>query len=233
MAVQYRPGRAGRLERKRQLLPARGRRDLRRRPPRETGKRPGQMGLIRVPGLTRHVGRGTPRHSSSTARSARRICPMAPRVRPVARDTRRCTERVDRPSTSPANAAGTTGSCTSSSARISLSTKTSALSGSGNSIWPIEPERRPRGPRQRQRTVNQLSGRQARHERAQAELDPEKLRIPRDRRRRRLRLGSSDREPGRPPLTGDDDLPMTHRHRDEGLLGLTSCLPRLLDQGRA
>ena len=58
---------------------------------------------------------------------------MAPWVRPVARDTRRSTERLDQPSTSPCKAAGTTGSCTSRPARTSLSTKTSALSGPGSS----------------------------------------------------------------------------------------------------
>ncbi len=58
---------------------------------------------------------------------------MAPRVSPVARDTRRSNERVDRPSTSPCKAADATGSCTSKPARTSLSTKTSALFGPGNS----------------------------------------------------------------------------------------------------
>ena len=48
----------GSLERKRQLGAARGRRDLGWRPPRETAERPGQVGLIRVPGLIRRVERG-------------------------------------------------------------------------------------------------------------------------------------------------------------------------------
>jgi hypothetical protein len=78
-------------------------------------------------------GADIPRASSSTALSACRICLMAPRVSPVARDTRRCTERVDRPWTSPCKAADATGSCTSRPARTSLSMKTSALSGPGSS----------------------------------------------------------------------------------------------------
>jgi hypothetical protein len=213
---------------------ARGRRDLRRRPPRETNKRPGQMGLIRVPGLTRHVGRGhapaqqldrpfgPPDLPDGPAGQARwpAILVVAPSA---STDLQRpppmpLHDRIMHQQSGPDKPVDED---------IGVVRPRELPSG------PIEPERCPRGPRQRQRTVNQLSGRQARHERAQAELDPEKLRIPRDRRRRCLRLGSSHREPGYPPLTRDDDLPMTHRHRDEGLLGLTSCLPRLLDQRRA
>ena len=76
---------------------------------------------------------GMPRDSNSTAVSARRIWLIIPRVSPVTRERRRSTERVDRPSTSPCNAADATGSCTIRPSRTSLSTKTSALSCPGSS----------------------------------------------------------------------------------------------------
>src|SRR5918996_1331592 len=58
---------------------------------------------------------------------------MAPRLRPVARATRRSTDRVEKPATSPCRAWGTIGSCTSRPAWTSRSTKTSALSRPGSS----------------------------------------------------------------------------------------------------
>ena len=189
------------------------------------------MRLVGVPGLARRVDRRHASDSSSTAVSARRICLITPRVSPVARDTRRSTERVDRPSTSPCTAADATGSCTSRPARTSRSTKTSALSGPGSShADPSSQNDVVVAGGKRQRPVDQLARQQGRHERAEAELDAEELGVLRDRHGRCPRLGPSHRQPSRAPLPRDDHLPVDRRHRDERRLGFTSCPPRLVDE---
>ena len=72
------------------------RRDLRRRLSHETLERTSQMRLIGVSHVVHHVNRRVTLDQQRQRHSARRICLIAPRVSPVARDTRRCTERVDR-----------------------------------------------------------------------------------------------------------------------------------------
>src|SRR5215813_6514722 len=228
------PSERGRLEQKRRLPAARGSRDLGRRSPHETLERPGQMGLVRVPDLTRHVERGHtpaqqlggpfgppdlpdssagqargPRHSSfHRARGQTFNIPMQGRRH----------DRIMYQQTGP---------------NESVDEDVGVVRPRELPSGPIEPERRVRRRRQRQRAVDQLPRRQVRHERAEAELDPEELRVLGDRRRRCLRLRSSHRQPSRAALTRDDHLPVALRHRDEGLLGFTSCLPRLLDHARA
>ena len=110
-----------------------------------------------------------------------------------------------------------TGSCTSRPARTSLSTKTSALSGPGAPMR----TRRARTMsschlRQRQRPVHQPSRRQARHERAKAELDAEELSVLGDRHGRCLRLRSSHGQPSHARYRRDDHLPVARGHRDDG-----------------
>ena len=97
---------------------------------------------------------------------------------------------------------------------------------------PVEPERRARRLRQRQRSVDKLARPQCRHEGAEAELDAEELGILRYRHGRCLRLRPSHRQKRRAPLPRDDHLPMGRGHRDERLLRFTSCRPGLVDERR-
>ena len=140
--------------------------------------------------------------------------PITPRVSPVAHDTRRSTERLDRPSTSPCRAADATGSCTSRPARASRSTKTSALSGPEAPM----PTRRARTtcslPAASQRPVDQLPG------------DRVGMNVPRLNSMPKnsassgigtvVALVSGPRTVSRAaPVVGDDHLPVDRRHRDE------------------
>ena len=91
------------------------------------------MGLVGETRLVHHVDL---RHASDQHRQrvlGTSDLPDPPWVSPVARDTRRCTERSDRPFTSPCNAADATASCTRRPASTSRSTKTSTVCGSGSS----------------------------------------------------------------------------------------------------
>jgi len=152
------PGERGRLEQKRQLPAASGRRDLGRRPPHETRERPGQMGLIRVPDLTRHADRGHapaqqpggplgppdlpdgpagqargPRHSSfHRARGQTFNVPLQSRRR----------DRIMHQQTGPDQ---------------SVDEDIGVVRPRELPSEPIKPERRLRRPRQRQRAVDQLA----------------------------------------------------------------------------